>query len=102
MNDGLAITLKYISLISATAGFGALRSELFRPIVDSINHVMLFVANKISFDQYFRVKKYIIFIPAVLFTCSGVDTFVHVFKSFSNGMVISDLPPFSFIPLLVS
>ena len=98
-NDFVAISLKYLSLISATAGVEALRSELLRSSVDAINHVMLYFANKIGFDEYFSLKKYIIFIPAVLFTISGIDTFNHLFHSFSTGEVISEIPTLSLIPL---
>lgn len=99
LNDFVAISLKYLSLISATTGLEVLRSELLRSSIDAVNHIMLYFANKISFDEYFCLKKYIIFIPAVLFTVSGIDTFNHVFRAFLSGEVLSEIPVLSLVPL---
>jgi zinc transporter 9 len=77
----------------------ALRSELSRSSVDAINHVMLYFANKITFDEYFSLKKYIILIPAVLFTLSGIDTFSHLYQAYLSGQTISEIPSLSLIPL---
>ncbi len=74
MNDGVQIFLKTVSLIAATTGKGPLQSELIRTMIDTINHCCLFTANKITFDQFLGIKKYLVFIPSVFFTISGLET----------------------------
>lgn len=101
MNDALGISLKYISLISATVGHGPLRAELFRTIIDSCNHLVLYIANKISFKYFFGIKKGLVFIPALFFTFSGYETFKHIYDSISSGLGVSEIPEYSMIPLLV-
>ena len=79
----------------------ALRAELMRTCVDTANHVMLYIANKLSVTKYRNYKKYIVFIPAVLFTCFGIETLQNVYTEFLTGEKTADHMDFSFIPLAV-
>lgn len=46
--------------------------------MDVLNHIVLYVANRMHFGQWRNAKKYIVFVPAVLFTFFGFSTFHEI------------------------
>ena len=78
----------------------ALRAELIRTVIDVVNHVVLYIANKISFDEYYKIKKYIVFLPSFLFTVVGIETMHNLWHEvFHPGSGVEE--SFAFIPLAV-
>jgi hypothetical protein len=79
----------------------ALRAELIRTAIDFVNHVVLYIANKISFDQYYSIKKYIVFVPSFLFTAVGIETMGNLWHEVFHGLGNGE-ESFAIIPLVVS
>lgn len=77
-----------------------MRAELIRTSLDVFNHVLLYVTNRMSFGQYYNAKKFIIFIPSVLFFISGCSTLLEAYHS-AIAEHSSELASVSLIPLIV-
>ena len=71
-------------------------------MIDSVNHVCLYTANKITFEQAMGIKKYLVFIPSLFFTISGIETLNEVFEYFLKESQVEHLHDFSLIPIGVS
>lgn len=77
-----------------------MRAELIRTGLDFLNHVLLYVTNKMSFGQYYNAKKFIIFIPSILFTVFGFHTLTEAYHSVISSAPLEETAT-SIIPLLV-
>lgn len=77
-----------------------LRAELIRTVIDFANHICLFFANKLSFGEYYDLKKYIVFVPAFFFTFFGGATLWEVYREVVSGPHL-ELVDQSWVPLAV-
>ena len=73
---------------------------MIRSVLDIVNHVILYVCNKISFGDYYNIKKYIVFMPAIFFVGSGFHTLSSAYSTFYYP--VHEAPvAFSWIPIAV-
>lgn len=84
-NDVIGISLKYLSLISATSGQGALRAEFYRTTLDGLNHFFLSIANLMNNKSMQGLKRVILFIPAFLFIGIGLSTLQDFIIQLKSG-----------------
>lgn len=78
-----------------------LRAELIRTAIDFVNHLALFTANKLSFEEAPRLKKYIVFLPAFFFSFFGCSTLHEVYLEAFTGPHVEVVAQ-SWVPLAVS
>lgn len=80
----------------------ALSAELTRTMLDTLNHLLLYITNKFQLRSVPNLRKGIFLIPPILFMSSGVTTLYELSKVLGKGgTVAGELPGLSLIPIAV-